>query len=529
MKLLIAEDEPLCLKNLEELDWASVGIDTVLTAGDGKQAYQTALNEKPDIILSDIQMPKMNGLLLAEKLSVNLPESQFIILTAYNDFTYAQSAISSGVSSYILKPFMDEDVMNAVKNATEHIRDEQQKNSYNTQITKQLEVSKNFLMSYFFNSVSDKDFETSELYNIFGIDDFNSVCTAMIVSLDYAKEADSFKNNYRIFNHLMRIFSTHNATVLPFFNTTQLVYFFLSESGTPQQKALNSVLVCADDAETYLNFNYTDKYVIGIGNSLSGISNCRSSYNSALDAVKYSFYLGFNSVICITDLEQTKEFDDYQTFPKDEFFGYVKVGDFENACFLLQKLFNNFRKSQTPTNTVRRICHEILVHLALCLLQCGQNADLIFNKTNVWEVLQQYNSLTALEEFVINFVDVTVSAITHCYNQKNMNLVKEVKKYISTHLDTSLNEIADHFFHSPNYLSTIFSKEAGITIKNYMIAERIEHAKKLLANPNIKISTIAAKVGYKSTQHFSTVFSSQTGMSPTSYRNTLFGSTNTEK
>ncbi len=522
MKLLIAEDEPLCLKSLEELDWASLGIDAVLTASNGQQAYQTALCEKPDIVLSDIQMPKMTGLELAEKLSVNLPESRFIILTAYNNFTYAQAAISSGVSSYILKPFMDEDVIDAVSNAIADIREEQQKNSYNTQITRQLEVSKHFLLSYFFNAALDETGETNELHDIFGISDRSSVCTAMVISLDYSKETDSFKDNYRIFNHLIRIFSGHNATVLPFFNTTQLIYFFLAEPDTRPHRAQTSVLGYADAAETYLNFNYPEKYVIGLGNPVSGISGCRTSYNGALNAIKYSFYLGFNSVICISDLEQSETFDDYQSFPQEEFFGCVKAGDFENAVNMLKKLFDSFRKSQAPIETVRRICHEILVHLALCLLQCGQNPDLIFNKTNAWDILQQYNSLNALESFVTDFVDVVISAITYRYNQKNHDLVNEVKEYISTHLKTSLSEIAEHFFHSPNYLSNIFSRESGMTIKNYMIAERIERAKELLANPDLSIGSIALEVGYKNTQHFSTVFSKQTGVTPTVYRNSLF-------
>ena len=520
MKILIAEDEPLCLKNLEELDWASLGIDTVLTAKDGKMAYDTALCEKPEIILSDIQMPKMNGLELAEKLSVNLPESHFIILTAYNNFHYAQSAIASGVSSYLLKPFMDEDVIDAVSKAIVDIKDEQLKNSYNTQITKQLEVSKHFLLNYFFSAVSDESADANELYNIFNISDRNAICTAMVISLDYAEETD-FKDNYRIFNHLTRIFTGHNKAVLPFFNTTQLIYFFLSDTSVSPQQALNSVLSCADSAETYLNFNYPDKYVIGLGNPVCGVSNCQNSYNGALNAVKYSFYLGFNSVICISDLEQSEAFEDYQSFAQEEFFGYVKAGDFKNASFMLKKLFDNFRRSQAPIETVRRICHEILVHLALCLLQCGQNPDLIFSKTNAWDILRQYDSLNSIEEFVTNFVDVVISAITYRYNEKNRDLVKEVKEYISSHLNTSLNEIAEHFFHSPNYLSNIFSKEAGVTIKNYMIAERIDRAKELLANPDKSIGVIAADVGYKNTQHFSTVFSKQTGVTPTVYRNSL--------
>lgn len=522
MKILIAEDELLCLNNLKELNWSSIGITSVLTAENGEQAYRIALNEKPDIILSDIQMPKMNGLELAEKLSSNLPETRFIILTAYNNFTYAQTAISNGVCSYLLKPFLDEDVMEAVAKAVADVKEQNLKNSYTTQIAQQLEVSKHFLLGYFLNIINGENNDISELTDIFGITDQNSICTAMVVSLEYSKEPDSFKQNYRIFNHLSRIFSGHNANVLSFFNTTQLIYFFLSDSSVTHQKAQGFALKYADSAEAYLNFNYSDKYVIGLGNSVNGIKSCQLSYNGALDAIKYSFYLGFNSVICISDLEPTKAFVDYQSFPKEEFFGCVKAGDFENANFLLKKLFDNFRRGQAPIDIVKRICHEILVHLALCLMQCGQNPDLVFNKTNAWDIIRQYNSISSIEEFVTDFVDVVISAITYRYNQKSRDLVNEVKEYISNHLDTSLNEIAEHFFHSPNYLSNIFSKEAGVTIKNYMITERIERAKELLANPEISIGTIASSVGYKNTQHFSTVFSKQTGVTPTVYRNSLF-------
>jgi|GEM_PF-365005 len=521
MKILIAEDEPLCLKNLETLDWASLGIKTVLTAEDGKIAYETALREKPEIILSDIQMPKLNGLELAKKLSINLPESRFIILTAYNNFNYAQEAISSGVFSYILKPFMDEDVLKTVSNAVAAVYEEQQKNSYTAQIKKQLEISKHFLLSYFFNAVLDETHEKNELYDIFGITDKNSICTAMVISLEYANSDDSFKENFRIFNHLIRIFSVHNANMVPFFNTNRLIFFFLSEPSTLPQKAQNSVLTFANAAETYLKYSYLEKFVIGIGKSVPGICNCETSYNGALDAIKYSFYLGFNSVICISDLEISEAIAYYQSFPIEEFFGNIKAGSFEDAVIRLKKLFNNFRRSQSPIETVQRICHEILVRLALCLLQCGLNPDLVFNKTNAWDVLKQYKSINALEEFMTNFVDVVTSTITFRYNQKNLSLVNKIKDYIRMHPDTSLNEIAAHFFHSPNYLSSIFSKEAGMTIKSYIISERIKQAKELLSNTDKSIGAIAAEVGYKNAQHFSTVFNAQTGMTPTNYRNAL--------
>lgn len=521
MKILIAEDEHLCLENLEMLDWASLGIETVLTAQDGKTAYQIALREKPEVILSDIQMPKMSGLELAEKLSVNLPESRFIILTAYNNFTYAQTAISSGVSSYILKPFMSEDVIKTVSDTVKEIKEEKLKNSYNEHVAKQLEISKHFLLSYFFNAISDGINKSNELNDIFGIVDNNLVCTAMVISLEHSKEVDSFGANFRTFNHLTRIFTGHKANFLPFFNTNQLVFFFLSEPLTSPKQAQTLVLSYANAAKTYLNFNYSDKYVIGLGNSVSEISKCETSYNGALNAIKYSFYLGFNSVICISDLEPSDDFIDYQLLLNQEFYGNIKAGNFESATFKLGRLFDDFRRKQAPIKTVQRICNEILIHLSLCLLQCELSPDLIFNKTNVWDVLQQYKSIDALEEFMTDFVDVVISTITFRYNQKNTSLVNKIKDYISLNPDTSLNEISDHFFYSPNYLSNIFSKETGMTIKSYIIAKRMERAKELLVKTEKNIGAIAAEVGYKNAQHFSTVFSKQTGVTPTNYRNSL--------
>ena len=518
MKLLIAEDEPLCLSGLTELDWTDCGISETFTAEDGEEAYNLALAKKPDIILSDIKMPKMDGLELAEKLAVALPESRFIILTAYNNFSYAQTAISAKVFSYVLKPFMSDDVTSIVSKAVESVREQKLRNSYTSQLAQHLELSRHFLLGYFFNIFNGESIDLDTLSQIFGISSPEMICTAMVVSLDQTKSANSFNANYRIFNNLIKIFSDSDEYPLSFFNTTQLVFFFLSDKSTPLPTAQSSALSCASAAEAYLNFNYTNKYVIGLGNSVNGISRCKTSYTGALDATKYSFYLGFNSVICISDFESSDTFDDYHSFPKEDFFGYVKAGNFENAQFTLKKLFADFRKNQTDIEVVQRICHELLVHLALCLMQCDQDPDFIFNKSNVWDVLKQHTTLDDIEVFILNFVDVVISNIAYRYNQKTFNLVNDIKSYIAGHPDTSLSEIAKRFFHSPNYLSTLFSKETGMTIRNYIIDERINYAKKLLIETDKSIGAIATEVGYKTTQHFCTIFNRHTGVTPGVYR-----------
>ena len=522
MKLLIAEDEIMCLDTLKSLDWESIGIDSVICAKDGEAAYSLALSEKADIILSDIQMPKVTGLELAEKLSVILPESRFIILTAYNRFDYAQSAISSGVCAYILKPFLDNEVLDAVSAAAKAIQEEKEKNLFNEQTAHQLETSKYFLLDYFLNTVSDKVAD-NDLYNIFKIAQPDSVCTAAVISLDNRQNKDFFKENFRILNHLVSIFSRFNANFLPFFNMTKLVFFFLSEPGTELKSAADNVLTYSAAAEKYLDSNYNDKWVIGIGKPVTSLSGCEISYCGALNATNYSFYLGSGCSICISDLERSETLADYSLFSYKEFDGYIKASSSENAIGMLKMLFDVFRKSIEPIETVQRICNEIIVHLSICMMQCGLDPDRISKKTNILDIIRRYDSVDALEKFTTDIVDVACSSIAFGYEQKGLNLIHEIKNYVNDNPGATLISISDHLSYSPNYISKVFSKKTGITIKNYLINERIETAKKLLSGTDISISDIAEKVGYTSLSHFSTAFSAKTGITPSEYRKNIFG------
>lgn len=168
---------------------------------------------------------------------------------------------------------------------------------------------------------------------------------------------------------------------------------------------------------------------------------------------------------------------------------------------------------------VQRICNEVVVHLSMCLVQCGQNPDVLFNKTDVWTVIRKYNTVDSLEKYISDIAEVTVSHITFSRTTKNCSLIEQVQKYIQDNPSASLNDISAHFYHSPNYLSNIFSKEAGITIKNYIINTRIERSKQLLTETEDSICEIANAVGYKNPQHFSVLFKKKVGTTPSVYKN----------
>lgn len=279
------------------------------------------------------------------------------------------------------------------------------------------------------------------------------------------------------------------------------------------------VLKLANALCEYLNYNTSLRYVVGIGECMSSLKNVVYSYNGAVSALNYSFYLGFNTVICISDMEPVQDSVDYCNFYADGFLNFVKVGNGDMALMLIKKLFNSFRQNQEDIAIVQRICNEVVVHLSMCLVQCGQNPDVLFNKTDVWTVIRKYNTVDSLEKYISDIAEVTVSHITFSRTTKNCSLIEQVQKYIQDNPSASLNDISAHFYHSPNYLSNIFSKEAGITIKNYIINTRIERSKQLLTETEDSICEIANAVGYKNPQHFSVLFKKKVGTTPSVYKN----------
>lgn len=518
IKLLIADDELLTLEDMADLNWASIGIDKVYTAANGAEAYELALKEKPEIILTDIEMPKLNGIELAEKLSADLSEVKFIFLTAHDNFDYAQAAVTNHIFSYILKPFDEEDLLSDVKKAANIIKTDRERVSYHDYLAKQLERSRHFLMGYFFDALEGREDNVNNLLRILNITRPNAYYTAIVVTLTPPGKENAFAGNYQTFVELNKLFAPEKATVLSFFNTAHLVYFTAGDEPFAPTQTQSVILTLADAAKKYLDENQITDYLITIGNSVSGIRNCETAYRSALDAIAYSYYLGFNTIICIADIELTNTAGYFQAVQDDQFFNLIKAGNFEGANFLLQRMFRSFSESQLSVNEVQHICHSILVRLALCLLQCGQNPDFLFNKTNALDVIRQRKTVNDLKTFMIDTIDAVTSNITLNYSQRDRELITSIREYINANPATSLSKIAEHFHHSSSYLSHIFPKETGNTIKNYIIEKRVAYAKDLLKNSTKSIGQISSEVGYKNQQHFSNIFSKATGMTPSDYR-----------
>lgn len=522
IKMLIAEDEFLCRENLKNIDWAAAGITVCGAAEDGKSALELSKSERPDIIISDIEMPKLSGLELARKVSDILPETKIIILTAYTKFEYVQESVCLGVFKYILKPFTDESLIEAVKEAAEEVRRERKKNLKFESISHKLESSKYFLRSYFFESAKNGAGIDGDLFSMFGSLNPNSKYTAMVISLKSDPTAEDFSENYKSFLNVIRIITKYRANVIPFFDISAMTFLFIDDEIKSDSTIGTDIFKISESVSDYLDFSAGRSFVIGIGKTVDMLKDAEYSYSGAVNALGYSFYLGLNTVISIGDVEPKQNSVDYFKFYDEGFLNHIKVGDCASATASVKRLFDSFRDNHETLSTVQRICNELFVRLSMCLLQCGQNPDHLFNKSDIWTIIKKFNTIDELEEYILKIVEVTVSHINFSRDNKNKDLADKIKDYIRENPSTSLAETAEHFYHSPNYISSIFSSETGETIKNYIISVRIDIAKKLLAETQKSIYEIATEVGYKNPQHFSIMFKKHVGMTPLVFRSSMY-------
>ncbi|MBE5039164.1 response regulator transcription factor [Ructibacterium gallinarum] len=516
MKLLIAEDEMLALENLKSIDWAAAGIELKGTADNGLTALELAKKTKPDIVISDIRMPEINGIDLAGKIATLLPDTKVIIVSAYSDFSYTQKAIAYGVFEYILKPYTTEQLMEVVEKAKTEIKAAQQQNALFETINSRLELSKHFMKEYYLSFLSRSSLN-KDFISMFGEYTSNQVYISLCVSLEKSEQNGDYKKNFSLFSDIEKILKKKYLNYVSFFEIYTFTYVLAFDDTTPGQ-ALQTALDIADTIKDHLNYASIVDFVIGTGNPVTKRQNIQQSITSALNAVDYRFYLGKRTVICISDMEQNTAVYNYRNIYGDGFLNSVKIGDMEAVQTAIDTLFEAFITNKEDITVVHRTCHNIFVNLALCLMQCGQDPNILFNKTDIWSLIQQYTDINLLKKFISDTISVVVSSISFARSNRVSSLVNDIKKYIQQNISATLVDIAAHFHLSPSYLSIIFSKNTDITLKNFLIMERINYAKDLLLNSDKTIYEIAHEVGYKTAQHFSVIFKKNTGLTPSSFQ-----------
>lgn len=521
MKVLIADDEKkICtlIKNL--IDWDGNGLELVGVANNGIAAYEMALNLEPDIVITDIKMPGMDGIGLIESLMNRNLKAEFIIISGYKQFEYAHSAMKYGIQSYLLKPIDQNELQKAIEKAILHVQEKKGANK-NAQRKK---LKQNFIDNMIHRQ--ERLFMGLEQINQrYELDFRDGVFQALFLRVD------SLEDGMLQMDHIHGLLVNEIEQLLIETSSEYIV----NNTGEGILTVINFSLVLSERHPDFLpkvfqRLKYvTEKFsnlqlTLGVGQTVSAIEDIYLSINSSMDAVRLRSFEGADRIINMNDLSYLQK---DLTLKGIEMLG-------QNLSLSMERLDwsgtkESIDKCLFVNEQIIRDCPILFFRVLLTI------EDIIVKKLKEMSVDEAIIAILHKELNTITINYASRPAIIHHYKKRLEMLLEKVevqkteqerlpvieaKRYIQELYPTgvSLEEIADKIGLSSAYLSTLFKNETGTKFSDYLMEIRMNQAKKLLKNTNLSMVEIAEAIGYKDTKYFSRAFKKTVGIKPSMFR-----------
>lgn len=526
VRLFVVDDEMDIRKNvIEKINWGANDILVCGQASNGREALELIEEAAPDILMVDIRMPIMDGLELTEYLSKFKPNIKTIILSGYDDFSYAQRALKIGAFDYLLKPCKAREILSAVIKAKLSIENE--KNRENLFLSAKLQLNEamplakeKFLAQLIHNELFDLDY-ISEKFQKFAITLSPSNAIAIVIRIfDLSvclrnNPEDSFHSKrMEIKNSIHETISfRHNFEV---FGDSDDFVVILNE---PDDKSLTQI---ADTLKNRLNSFLQTDITIGIGRNYKDITSLYLSFNEAKEAVKAGFFLGSNLVIRFDDIENM--YKSSVPYPVEiekkllECLGLTHRNKDLEMYFI--DFFHLLGIGSIPKDYIIKACISLLLSAyKLCVERNADTSDIFGPGLTYLDEIYNLHNLDQLKDKVWEILSKIDNVLLN--KKSNNRVVSMATKYIRENFknDLSLEIIAHEVYVTPNYLSMLFKNTLGINFVGYLNKIRVEKACELLKDMRYKTYEIAETVGYKDEKYFSYVFKKVTGFTPSQYRN----------
>ncbi len=523
--LLVDDEEDIRVGISRKMDWTGLGFQLVGEAENGKDALDLAEALRPDLILTDIKMPFMDGLELCRILTERLPAAKFVVFSGFDDFEYAKQAIGMNVSEYILKPINAAELSAVLQKLKAQLDQERAERSNVQLLRSRYEESLPLLRGLFLSRLLDGRVnreQIGELAERYEVDLSGGAFTAALVHIGGPREMSALlipsvqqllEENLTGYGNCRVFLYNDSMAVLAAFAAEGEVYGFI--------EALNRVCVLAG---SYLGQDLT----IGVGLPCADPADLPQSTAGARSALDYRDMVGRGAAIYIGDLEPVSV--DRLSFAEGDeraLTAAVKLGGEEEVRAEVRQLMERLRHSGLPLPH----CQLFFLGLLTCLLKLTRDGGLqpqaVFGPKFTGAVqVTDFPSVDALEDWCLTSCLAIQTLIRRQRNDSAGRMVERAKDFIQAHYaesDLSVEMLCEHLHLSPAYFSTLFKREMGMSFTNYVTVVRLEAAAQDLLSTEEKTYLIARRCGYEDPNYFSYVFKRHFGMSPTKYRSSHGG------
>ena len=541
LKIFLAEDEVVVRETIKRMiPWEELGFELVGEAADGEMALPLLIRQQPDLLITDIKMPFMDGLTLARLAKKEIPGLKVVILSGYDDFNYAKQAIGIGVEDYLLKPITKNALIERLSEIRSRYEHEKTQKEYYEKFQREMQAYEKNSSRDFFEALVGGSMDMMEVYKRaekLGLDivaeAYNVLIFTMNCDEDFSGQRDEYSSwEAESLELLENFFAGHSSAML--FRSNIFSYGVLLKG--QRETIEENTRACVDEIRKILSRqDGRREWFLAVGQSVERLSQIQKSYHTASRAFSQRYLYDEN--ILYYDEMETMEHPGGQAETEDN--AYLQKVDVNalNPAILqkflsngLQEKTENFVKDyfyaigQEPMESLVFRNYVILnVRFSVISFIKGLGCDTNeMESADTEEVLAESGkNMESAIAYAKKMISQAIEIRDQNSGNKNRSILRTAVDFIDSHYmdeEISLNTVANVANVSSNHFSALFSQNMGQTFIEYLTTLRMNKAKELLRCTGMRSSEIAGEIGYKDAHYFSYLFKKTQGMTPSDYR-----------
>lgn len=536
-KVLIIDDESIIRKGIKNIiNWRHLECEVCADACDGVEGLELIKLHRPDIIITDIRMPGLDGISMIKQVKILVPNSKIIILTGFRDFDYVHEAIKCGAFDFLLKPTKIEELTNVLTKAVKE---------FNEQKLKHLEVDKfkrlyeqsipvlreKLLYDIIYGIITNED-EIEEKMNLFNININNFVLVLM--ENDFEEKTTSSQYDKQlcqigIVNSFEEVFAEKYEVTSIMLNTSRVA--FIIQKFDKSTIDITEVSEKCGDLQEVINNGFGFTVTIAVSSNGTSAMELTDKLRECMGSLEYKSYIGTNSIIQYSDLNSFFRYDDYSALEnyQKQLLENIKSGNNELVKVTTQNISKYVNTNNINISYLKNFYYSTLssinnIRISVLAIDADKKHEEGRDIASLLKLIDKCDSVDELNS-LLEEVSMRIASRVNSFNNKSLKLIlRKAIDYIHEHYNeqVTLNEVAENIYVSTFYISRMFKKELGISFVDYLNDVRIEKAKELLKDVKYKTYEVAELVGIPDPHYFSKIFKKYSGMTPSEYKETLF-------
>ncbi|MDF2988263.1 MAG: response regulator [Eubacterium sp.] len=532
LKILIVDDEIILRKGLTKA--ISKHNDFVIAgeAADGVEALSMLEQHSPDVVITDIRMPNMDGKELVRVITEKFPTVRKIVLSGFDDFGYVRDTMKNGAVDYLLKPVDDEKLIQLLKHLSEAIdtekRDKEERIDQNIKLNESLPILKDRFLETFITG-NNPNITTEELlakFDYYGITiDVEDRFSAIFISIDnyrqfcYQQGEEEGKIKYFIVRNISEELIREKVECFSCLTEQGLVIFIKTSCREVLSHMVNSIFY-------NLNKYAQIRFSIVLSRSNDRLENLSVLYKEVCHDLMLRYYADTGTIIGNSREVSFSDWDIETEAIKVEFEKrlerIIESSNISEVKSAIEQIFDQLRNKNTHPGDVNQITADMFAKMRFKFNDFERAIDRLnsggVNYLKEMQLIDTFDEIKKLSVFVYTEL---IKQIIIIRGKKDKKIIEIVKDYISKHYneDITLAKITELVFVNANYFSEMFKNNTGENFIDYLTRFRIDKAKVLLKDVAIKTYEVGRLVGYDDPNYFSKVFKKVVGITPSQYRN----------